>query len=43
MDGATHTLSESIDVRLFGAMITRGGGAYTSNTAGFAREPNIEW
>ena len=26
MDGATHTLSETIDVRLFGSMITRGGG-----------------
>ena len=43
MDGATHTLSESIDVRLFGSMITRGGGGYTSNTAGFAPEKNIEW
>ena len=43
MDGATHTLSESIDVRLFGAMITRGGGRHKSNTSGFAPEPNIEW
>ncbi len=41
MDGATHTLSESIDVRLFGSMITRGGGAYTASNG--VREPNIEW
>ncbi len=43
MDGATHTLTENIDVRLFGAMITRGGGGYTSTTSGFATEPMIEW
>ena len=43
MDGATHTLSENIDVRLFGAMITRGGGGYKSSTSGFAAEPTVEW
>jgi prepilin-type N-terminal cleavage/methylation domain-containing protein len=43
MDGATHTLTENIDVRLFGAMITRSGGGYTSTTSGFKTEPNIEW
>ena len=29
MDGATHTLSESMDVRSFGSMITRSGGGDT--------------
>ena len=43
MDGATHTLSESMDVRLFGSMITRSGGGHTSNTAGFGREKQIQW
>jgi prepilin-type N-terminal cleavage/methylation domain-containing protein len=43
MDGSTHTLTENIDVRLFGAMITRSGGGYTSTTSGFKTEPNIEW
>jgi prepilin-type N-terminal cleavage/methylation domain-containing protein len=41
MDGATHTLSETIDVRLFGAMITRGGGGEPGSTG--VSEPNIEW
>jgi len=41
MDGATHTLSESMDVVLFGSMITRGGGAYTASNG--VREPNIAW
>ena len=41
MDGATHTLSESIDVVLFGSMITRGGGAY--NASNGVREQNIAW
>ena len=41
MDGAVHTLSDSIDVVLFGSMITRGGGAYTASNG--VREQNIEW
>lgn len=41
MDGATHTLTENIDVRLFGAMITRGGGGESGSTG--TAEPNIEW
>ncbi len=41
MDGATHTLSESMDLKLFGSMITRGGGSYSASTG--AREANIQW
>ena len=41
MDGATHTLSESMDLKLFGSMITRGGGAYTASNG--VRESSIEW
>ena len=42
MDGATHTLSESMDLTLFGSMITRSGGGYT-NPNHSVREPSIEW
>lgn len=42
MDGATHTLSESMDLVLFASMITRSGGRYT-NPNGAGKEPQIEW
>ncbi len=41
MDGATHTLSDSMEILLFGSMITRSGGSHTASTG--AREANIEW
>ncbi len=42
MDGATHTLSESMDLVLFASMITRSGGRYT-NPNGAGKEPQIAW
>lgn len=42
MDGATHTLSESMDLVLFASMITRSGGGYT-NPNGTGKEPQIQW
>ncbi len=41
MDGATHTVSDSMDVLLFGSMITRSGGSHAASSG--AREANIEW
>ena len=42
MDGATHTLSESMDLVLFASMVTRSGGSYTNPNI-TKKEPSIEW
>jgi prepilin-type N-terminal cleavage/methylation domain-containing protein len=41
MDGATHTLADSMDVKVFASMVTRAGGSYTASNG--MRESNIEW